>query len=90
MILDGASKLRGHLANHTFNPIMAKLAASKAALMARLIKNEESDLTMAEIKIKPSTDELRRLEITGEWERLNRLKLVSEDAFWHWYLASKL
>jgi hypothetical protein len=45
---------------------------------------------MAAIKAKPSTDELRRLEITGEWERLNRLKLVSEDAFWYWYLASKL
>ena len=90
MILDGASKLRSHLINHTFNPIMAKLAASKAALMARLIKNEESDLTMAVIKAKPPTDELRRLDITGEWERLNRLKLVSEDAFWYWYLASKL
>lgn len=90
MILDGASRLRGHLANHSFNPIMAKLAASKAALMAQLIKNEESDLSMTTIRATPSADELRRLEIMGEWERLNRLKLVSEDAFWYWYQASRL
>jgi hypothetical protein len=28
--------------------------------------------------------------ITGEWERLNRLKSINPEAFWYWYQASRL
>jgi hypothetical protein len=88
MLEDGARKLMSHLVNHRFNLDMAKLAAAKAALMARLIENEESGSSLGYFKTAPPPGELRQLMITGEWERLNRMKATNSEAFWYLYQAS--
>ncbi len=88
MLEDGVRKLMSHLVNHRFNLDMAKLAAAKVALMAKLIENEESGSSLGDFKSVPPPEELRQQIITGEWERLNRLKSVNADAFWFWYQAS--
>ena len=90
MLEDGVRKLTSHLVNYRFNLDMAKLAATKAALVSQLILNEESGASLESFRLVPPTDELRRLEITGEWERLNRLKATNPEAFWYWYQTNEL
>ena len=90
MLEDGVRKLTSHLVNHRFNLDMAKLAAAKAALMARLIANEESGPLLGIFRTVPPPEELRQLEISGDWQRLNRLKATNPEAFWYWYQTSRL
>jgi nucleotidyltransferase AbiEii toxin of type IV toxin-antitoxin system len=90
MLVDGVRKLTSHLVDHHFTLDMAKLAAAKAALVARLITSEESGPSLEAFRSVPTNEELGQLMITGEWERLNRLKNINPEAFWYWYQASKL
>lgn len=90
MLEDGARKLTSHLVDHRFNLDMAKLAAAKAALIAKLIKKETAGTSLEVFRTVPPPEELRQLKIEGEWERLNRLMSVNPEAFWYWYQASKL
>lgn len=90
MLEDGARKLTSHLVDHRFNLDMAKLAAAKAALIAKLIKKETAGTSLEVFRTVPPPEELRQLKIEGEWERLNRLMSVNLEAFWYWYQASKL
>ncbi|MDD2736268.1 MAG: nucleotidyl transferase AbiEii/AbiGii toxin family protein [Desulfuromonadaceae bacterium] len=89
-LVDGVRKLTSHLVDHNFTLDMAKLAGAKAALMARLIANGESGPSMEAFRLVPKIEELGKLMITGEWERLNRLKSINQEAFWYWYQASRL
>jgi len=90
MLEDGARKLTSHLVDHRFNLDMAKLAAAKAALTAKLVKSEEAGASLGAFRTAPPPEQLRQLKIVGEWERLNRLMSVNPEAFWYWYQASKL
>lgn len=90
MLEDGARKLTSHLVDHRFNLDMAKLAAAKAALTAKLVKSEDAGASLGAFRTVPPPEELRQLKIEGEWERLNRLMSVNPGAFWYWYQASKL
>jgi len=90
MLIDGARKLTSHLVDHRFNLDMAKIAAAKVALMAKLIKNEAAGASLEAFKTLPPPEELRQLKIEEEWERLNRLMSVNPEAFWYWYQASRL
>jgi hypothetical protein len=90
MLEDGARKLMSHLVNHRFNLDMAKLAAAKAALITRLIANEASGSSLEAFRAIPPPEELKRMAISGDWERLNRLMSVNSDAFWFCYQASLL
>jgi len=90
LLEDGVRRLTSHLVNHRFNLEAAKLAAAKAALMALLIENEGSGSSLGAFRAVPPPEELRQLEITGERERLNRLKGTNPAAFWYWYQASRL
>lgn len=90
MLEDGARKLTSHLVDHRFNLDMAKLAAAKAALTAKLVKSEDAGASLGAFRTVPPPEELRPLKIEGEWERLNRLMSVNPEAFLYWYQASKL
>lgn len=90
LLEDGARKLTSHLVDHRFNLDMAKLAAAKAALTAKLVKSEDAGASLGAFRTVPPPEELRQLKIEGEWERLNRLMSVNPEAFWYWCQASKL
>jgi hypothetical protein len=90
MLEEGAKKLSSYLVNHRFTLDMAKLAAAKAALITCLIKNEEAGLSLATFRTVPQPEELRRLKIEGNWERLNRLMAINPEAFWYWFQTSNL
>ncbi|MGD9685464.1 MAG: nucleotidyl transferase AbiEii/AbiGii toxin family protein [Desulfobacter sp.] len=90
MLVDGARKLTSHLVDHRFNLDMAKIAAAKAALIAKLVGNEGSGSSLTVYRSIPPAVELRELEIDGDWNKLNRLKSTNPEAFWYWYQASRL
>lgn len=90
MLEDGVRKLTSHLVNHRFNLDMAKLAAAKAALMAQLILKDEAGASLESFRSVPPLEELRQLEISAPWERLNRLKATNPEAIWYWYQTNKL
>lgn len=90
LLVDGARKLTSHLVDHKFNLDMAKLAAAKAALVAKLIGKEESGFSLGVFRTIPPLEEICKLKIDGEWERLNRIMSVNPEAFWYWYQASRI
>jgi Nucleotidyl transferase AbiEii toxin, Type IV TA system len=90
LLEDGARKLTSHLVDHRFNLDMAKLAAAKAALVAKLIGSEAAGSSLEVFKTIPPPEEIRKLRIEGEWEHLNRLMSVNPEAFWYWYQASRM
>lgn len=90
LLEDGVRRLTSHLVNHRFNLDMAKIAAAKAALVTRFVAKEDANPSLTHWRTMPKLEDLRSLEIDGEWERLNRLKSTNPEAFWYWYQASKL
>lgn len=90
MFEDGVRKLTSHLVNHRFNLDIAKVAAAKASLLSRLIANNDTEPSLSSWRTMPSLEVLRATEITGDWDRLNRMKATNTEAFWCWYQASKL
>lgn len=90
LLVDGARKLTSHLVDHKFNLDMAKQAAAKAALIAKLIKNVDAGSSLEAFRTVPPGEGLRQLKIDGELERLNRLMSVNPEAFWYWHQAGRL
>lgn len=69
---------------------MAKIAASKAALVSLLTGYEGTGPALSAFRTMPTFEKIQRLKIEGDWERLNRLMSVNPEAFWYWYQASNL
>jgi hypothetical protein len=90
LLEDGVRKMSSHLVNHRFNLDDAKTAAGKAALLTKLIAREDENPSLSYWRTMPYFDALRTLTITGEWERLNRLKATNPETFWYWYQASRI
>lgn len=89
-LLTGVSKLAGHLVNYRFNPDRAKVAAAKAALLSRLILAEGQNESLAYWRTPPDIKAVGELTIVGDWERLQRLRSTSPEAFYYWYQAAIL
>lgn len=87
---DGVRKLTSHLINHRFNPGAAKIAAAKAALLSRLVLAEDQGDSLIFWRTLPEIEEIGNLVIDGPWERLQRLRNTSPEAFFYWYQASRL
>lgn len=91
LLEDGARKLISYLVNHRFNLDDAKVAAAKTGLLCCGLLNEDNfNLSLADSRDMPDTDTLRSMNISGEWKILNRLKATAPEAFYYWYLASRL
>jgi hypothetical protein len=86
----GRKSLESHLVNHTFDLPAAKIAAAKAALLTRIIARDNTNPSLTHWRTMPNIEAFRTLEITGEWDQLNRMKAMNTEAFWYWYQASKL
>lgn len=90
LLMDGTRKLTSHLINHRFGLREAKVAAAKAALSSRIIRTEENGESLGLYRALPDINEIREMEIKGDWGRLNLLKNTSPEAFYYWYQAAKL
>lgn len=89
-LLDGTRKLSSHLVNHQFNPTIAKVAASKAALLSRLIIVEDQAEPLSHWRTLPELEQIAALSIDGDWRQLQRLRNTSPEAFYYWYQTAGL
>jgi len=84
----GIQRVESHLVNALFNLTEARVAASRAALLSALvrIKSDRRGLDAFRWKIEGGGD-LGPLSLSGELERLNRIKAISPEAFYNLYTA---
>lgn len=90
LLADGVKRLTSHLVDHKFNLDMAKVAAAKAGLLSRLIASETAGDRVSPWRTMPVLAAFQPLEIAGDWERLNRLKATSPEAFHYWHQAAEI
>lgn len=87
---EGARKVSEHLVNYRFNLNAAKIAAAKAALLSRLVLSEGQNDSLTYWRTLPTLAEMSTLTIDGPWNRLQRLRSTSPEAFFYWQQAAKL
>jgi hypothetical protein len=90
MLEDGRRRLQSHLVNHNFTLDAARLTAAKAALLSRLILVEGQNESLAHWRTLPEMAIIGGLVIDGPWERLQRLRNTSPDAYYYWHLSANL
>ena len=88
-LCDGVGRLASHLVQSRFNLDDAKIAAGKVGLLTTLLLNGSTDIDLATLRYDAvdAPKALAAAQITGDWERLNRLKAPNLEAFFFWYKA---
>lgn len=87
----GFHQLNSYLLNYRFTVLNAKLAASKAAVVATIIKYNQDDVDFEQIRYTDSKlTEIRNIEISNKYKILNKLKAISPESFYYWYFISKI
>lgn len=87
---DGIKRMNSHLINHQFDINAAKIAAAKAGLLSQLFLSQNKNQSLTMLQNIPNQKVFQSLSITGEWEKLNRLKQANPEAFHYWHQASLL
>lgn len=87
----GIKRIESHLVNTSFNLPEAKIAASRAALLAALVRTNAGGRHLRALRWKPDEDsKLASLSLTGPLERLNRIKPTAPEVFYNLYTAQSL
>jgi hypothetical protein len=87
----GIQKIRNHLLNRLFSFPEAKIAASRAALVAALIKKGETGINLKQIRNEiKSKSHIEEIAIADKYKPLNRLKVMLPEAFYCWHRISRL
>ena len=87
ILLDGIKKISSHLVNTRFRLEEAKIAASKAALIAAAIKTGNIDKPLSKLRYNPDkVSDLKSFSLTGELSRLNKLLNLTPEAFHNIYI----
>jgi hypothetical protein len=98
VVNDGLKEMQkgiGQLANYflgiQYTLEDARLSASKVALLATLLKAEKTTVAIEELRFGQSRiDEIRNVTFQGKFQLLNKLKGLNPEAFYYWWLVSKL
>ena len=91
ILADGISKISSHLVNTRFRLEEAKISASRAALLAALLKIQPKGYSLKEFRWSPKrTSELPSLMLKPSLENLNRIKALIPEAFYNLYTAQEL
>jgi hypothetical protein len=91
ILLDGIKKISSHLVNTRFRLEEAKIAASKAVLVAAAIKAGKVDKPLSELRFNPDQiSDLKSLSLTGELSRFNKLISLTPEAFHNLYITQSL
>jgi hypothetical protein len=92
LLLEGFSKLRGHLAGLAFDDGMRRVFAARAGLLAAYLQSGRS-LDLENIRYTQSEtqlDSLRAATLHGhphDW--LDRIKPTNPEAYHYWHMALK-
>ncbi len=91
ILTDGISKISSHLVNTRFRLEEAKISASRAVLLAALLKTQSKEHTLKSFRWNPKhTSELTSLMLKPPSENLNRIKALIPEAFYNLYAAQEL
>ena len=85
----GIKALDSHILGPTFNIQAARIAAARAALLAALLRKGRLDSPLADLRVIPEASELAELIIDGRFGQLNRLRKISIEAFYYWFLVDQ-
>ncbi len=91
ILLEGISKISSHLVNTRFRLEDAKISASRAVLLAALLKKRAGSHTLENVRWSPKrVSELSPLMLSAPFESLNRIKAIIPEAFYNLYTAQEL
>ncbi len=91
ILTDGIGKISSHLVNTRFRLEEAKVAASRAMLLAALLKAQSKEHVFKEFRWNPKrTAELTPLILKPPFDNLNRIKALIPEAFYNIYTAQDL
>ena len=77
--------------DRSFNLPTAKAAASKAALLSSLLRFPENEIKINDLKFDNNKLEvIKDFQFPKELHPLNALKRVNVEAFYYWYLITKV
>jgi predicted nucleotidyltransferase component of viral defense system len=87
----GVKSVTSFLLDRSFNLPTAKAAASKAALLSTLLRFPKNKIKLNELKFDNNKLEvIRDFQFPKELHPLNALKRVNVEAFYYWYLITKV
>jgi hypothetical protein len=90
-LLKGISQLKSYFLGTKFNIDDARVAAAKAALLAAILRSERLPAKIDEVKYAPSKiKEIETVILDGRFQILNKLKALSPEAFYYWWVISRL
>jgi hypothetical protein len=89
-LLQGISQLKSYFLGLKFNIDDARVAAAKAALIAAIVTSERLPAKADEVKYTPSKlKEIETAVLGGRFQILNKLKALSPEAFYYWWVISR-
>lgn len=86
----GIQSLDSHVIGPVFDIPSAKIPASRAALMAALLRSGKLDADLNDLRTVPEPTQLLELPLDGRFERLITLRKISLEAFYYWHLAGTI
>jgi hypothetical protein len=87
----GLKQIHSYLLGVPFHIEEARIAASKAALLASVIRQNKNDFDPKTMRYGLAmVDEVRGVSLKGRLEILNKLKETHTEAFYYWWLISRM
>jgi predicted nucleotidyltransferase component of viral defense system len=87
----GIRAISGFLLNNDFNFSTAKTAASKVALLSSLLKFPDNEINFDDLRFDDTKLKvLKDFQLPPELNLLNTLKRTNIEAFYYWYLITKI
>lgn len=90
-LLQGISQLKSYFLGTKFNIDDARVAAAKAALLAAILRSERLPAKIDDVRYSPSRiNEIEPVVLAGRFQILNKLKSLTPEAFYYWWVISRL
>ncbi|NOX36386.1 MAG: nucleotidyl transferase AbiEii/AbiGii toxin family protein [Calditrichaeota bacterium] len=83
-------RIRSHLMGVNYHLDDARISASRAALIAKILQKESFPPPFSIVYNSEVLDQIRNVSLTGNLFVLNRLKSIAPEAFYYWYLIFRL
>ena len=88
---EGIRRIKSHIVGGKYSLLNAKEDASKVACLVSLIRDDRLDVDINKIKKdKNILEKIKDVNLSGEFEILNKLKVISPESFYLWAVATNL
>jgi hypothetical protein len=87
---EGIRRIKSHIVGGKYSLLNAKEDASKIACLASLIRDNRLDVDITTTKTDMNIlEKIKDINLMGEFEILNKLKIISPESFYLWAVATK-